>query len=460
MADAFANADRRDTRLAHALLPRHVTMITIGGVIGAGLFVGSSVAIAAAGPAVLCSYALTGILVLLVMRSAGEMAVDVPTLRSSADFARAAFGKWAGFSVGWLYWYFWIIVIPTEAIAGATLLQRWLPFPTWELGAVLMAAMAGVNLLSARSFGEFEFWFASIKVAAIVIFMAVASSYAFGLTSRAPATGAKLIANGGFAPFGVLAVLGAATTVFFSMVGGEIVTIAAADSTEPARSVAHMVTSVIWRIFAFYVGSVGLILIVVPWTDIKSGESPFTLAFERMNIPFASTIMSVVILTAVLSCLNSAFYVASRILFALAEHDDAPRWLVVTNERHVPTGSVLVASAAGFAGVAAAVLSPGLVFAWLVKASGALIVVIYMTICLSQVRLRRARERTGGPGPMLPMWLFPWLSYLAIVGMAAVLIAMAATPSLRSEFWSGVGSIVIVLGAYAVKRYRGAPTTR
>jgi GABA permease len=455
MTDSAAIAAHEQHRLSHALRPRHVTMITIGGIIGAGLFVGSSVAILAVGPAAIFSYALTGILVLLIMRSLGEMAVEMPKVRSFTEFARAGLGDWAGFSVGWLYWYFWVIVIPVEAIAGATLLQQWLPLPNWEIGAVLMAAMTAVNLMSARSYGEFEFWFASIKVAAIIVFIATAAAYAFGLSSPSGPTFANLVSHGGFAPKGAVAVFATVTTVFFSMMGAEIVTIAAAESTEPAKSVARMVSTVVWRILAFYIGSIALIVSIVPWDSIKSGESPFTRALDQMQVPLASTIMSVIILTAVLSCLNSAFYVASRVLFVLAERGDAPRWLVVTNRRHVPARSVLLASVAGFAGVIAAILSPGLVFEWLVKASGALIVFIYMMICLSQVRLRKARERAGAPPAALPMWLFPWLSYLAIAAMVAVLIAMAVTPGQQSELWASVVSIALTLIVYGLLRYRG-----
>jgi GABA permease len=444
-------------RLSHALRPRHVTMITIGGIIGAGLFVGSSVAITAVGPAVIFTYALTGLLFLLVMRSLGEMAVEMPRVRSFTEFARAGLGNWAGFSVGWLYWYFWIIVIPVEAIAGAGILHRWLPMvPVWELGCVLMAAMGGVNLMSARSFGEFEFWFASIKVIAIIVFITVCASYAFGFTSPSGATFSNLTAYGGFAPFGVVAILAGCTTVFFSMMGAEIVTIAAAESTEPAKSVARMVSTVVWRILAFYIGSVTLIVSVVPWTTVKAGESPFTHALDHIGIPYAGDIMSGVVLTAVLSCLNSSFYVASRVLFVLAERGDAPRWLVATNRRHVPARSVLLAAAAGFAGVISAILSPEIVFGWLVKASGALIVFIYMAICVSQIRLRQARERADAPPPSLPMWFFPWLSYLAIVAMIAMLIAMATVPGLRSQLWASAISVVVVLLAYVFKRSRVA----
>jgi L-asparagine transporter-like permease len=441
-------------RLSHALRPRHVTMITIGGIIGAGLFVGSSVAISAVGPAVIVSYAITGLMFLLVMRSLGEMAVEMPTVRSFTEFARAGLGDWAGFTVGWLYWYFWIIVIPVEAIAGATLLQRWVPLPNWGLGCILMSAMAGVNLMSARSFGEFEFWFASIKVVAIICFIAICSAFAFGFTSHTGATFGNLTSHGGFAPFGLVAILAGSVTVFFSMMGAEIVTIAAAESTEPAKAVARMVSTVVWRILAFYLGSVTLIVSVVPWDSIKPGESPFAHALDHMQIPYAGSIMSAIVLTAVLSCLNSSFYVASRVLFVLAERGDAPRWLVVTNRRHVPARSVLLAAAVGFAGVIAAILSPELVFGWLVKASGALIVFIYLTIVLSQIRLRRARELKGAPPPLLPMWLFPWLSYVAVAAMVGMLIAMGTIPSLRSQLWASIISVAVALAAYAARRRR------
>jgi GABA permease len=445
---------QEEHRLSHALRPRHVTMITIGGIIGAGLFVSSSVAISAVGPAVILSYALTGLMFLLVMRSLGEMAVEMPKVRSFTEFARAGLGNWAGFTVGWLYWYFWIIVIPVEAIAGATILERWISLPNWCLGSILMAIMAGVNLMSAKSFGEFEFWFASIKVVAIVIFIAICAAFAFGFTSPTGATFGNLTAYGGFAPFGAVAVLAGSVTVFFSMMGAEVVTIAAAESTEPAKAVARMVSTVVWRILAFYIGSVTLIVSVVPWNSIKPGESPFAHALDHMHIPYAGSIMSAIVLTAVLSCLNSSFYVASRVLFVLAERGDAPRWLVVTNRRHVPARSVLLAAAAGFAGVIAAILSPVVVFGWLVKASGALIVLIYLAIVLSQIRLRRERERNGAPPPLLPMWFFPWLSYVAVAAMVGMLIAMGTIPSLRSQLWASIISVAVALVAYAAKRRR------
>lgn len=442
-------------RLSQALASRHVTMITIGGIIGAGLFVGSSAAIAGAGPAVIISYALTGGLILLIMRMLGEMAMAMPSIRSFTEFARAGLGHGAGFAVGWLYWYFWVIVVPIEAIAGAAILKAWVPLPEWQLGCALMLVMTGVNLFSTKAYGEFEFWFASIKVAAILAFIALAGSHALGLGPAEGHTLGNLVAHGGFAPNGALAVVAAVTTVIFSMMGAEIATIAAVESKEPARAVARMTSSIILRIMVFYVGSITVIVCVLPWNTVVPSHSPFTQALDAVGIPFASTIMAWIILTAVLSCLNSAVYVASRVLFVLGHHGDAPRWLVQTNARHVPSNSVLLACGAGFAGVFAAILSPDVVFAFLVNASGALILAIYLTIAVAQVRVRRAAERAGNPPSALRMWLFPWLSYLAMAGIVAVLAAMALTPARRVEFWASMLSIAIALVGYALRRRFG-----
>lgn len=436
--------------LSRSLKGRHLTMISIGGIIGAGLFVSSSTSIIAGGPASFISYAITGLLILLVMRMLGEMTTALPHVRSFTEFARAGLGEGAGFVVGWLYWYFWVLVVPVEAIAGAKILQYWIPFSPLQIGIGLMSVMTCVNLMSARSYAEFEFWFASIKVAAILVFIAIAASYAFGWTAPHGATFGNLVDHGGFTPHGWIAVLAAVPTVFFAMTGAEITTIAAAESAQPGRAVAKMSTTVIWRILIFYVISLFLIVSVTPWNTVRSGESPFTLALNTMHVPWAGTIMSVIILTAVLSCLNSAFYVSSRVLFILAERGDAPQSLVKLNARRVPVGSVLIGAAAGFLGIIAATQAPQVVFDFLVSSSGAVIVFIYMTICIAQITLRRRREREGLPAPAVRMWLFPYLSFAAIAGMGAVLIAMAFTPGLQKDFYFSCITLVVAVAAYLI----------
>jgi len=440
-------------QLSRSLKGRHLAMISIGGIIGAGLFVGSSTSINAAGPAVFISYAVTGVLILLVMRMLGEMATALPNVRSFTEFARSGLGDGAGFVVGWLYWYFWVIVVPVEAIAGAKILHIWMPsYSQLQIGLGLMTIMTGVNLMSARSYAEFEFWFSSIKVAAILVFIAIAGSYAFGLTAPSGATFANLVDNGGFAPHGWIAVLGAAPTVFFAMMGAEIITVAAAESAQPGRAIAKMTTTVIWRILIFYVVSVFLIVSVVPWNTVRSGESPFTLALNTMHVRGAGIIMSVIILTAVLSCLNSAFYVSSRVLFILAERGDAPRSFIKLNKRRVPVVSVLIGAAAGFLGIIAATSAPQKVFDFLLSSAGALIVFVYMITAAAQIALRRQRECDGTAKPAINMWLFPYLSFAAIGCMAAVLIAMAFNPGQRQDFTASCITLAVAVIAYLIVR--------
>jgi GABA permease len=448
-AGATPLAEDRVPELSRTLRPRHVTMISLGGIIGAGLFVGSSVAIAATGPMVIVTYVLTGLMVLIVMRCLGEMAVSRPDIRSFTEFARAGFGNWAGFTVGWLYWYFWIIVIPVEAIAGAVILQHWFPgIPKAVIGTVLMAAMTAVNLMSTRSYAEFEFWFASIKVAAILVFIAVCAAFLFGTMGPHQGTLQMWRDNGGLFPRGPFAIVTAVTTVFFSMMGSEIATIAAVESPDPARAVARMVSSVVGRILLFYLGSIALIVCIVPWNKVPPGISPFVIALDSIKVPYAAPIMTGIILTAVLSCLNSSFYVVSRVLFVLAAHGDAPRALVRLNSRRVPARSVIIGSVAGLVGILAHDLAPSAVFAFLVNASGALIVVIYGVTCAAQIRLRRARERAGLGPPELQVWLFPWASYAAITAMVLVLAAMALDKEMAGEFWASVVSIAVAFAAY------------
>ena len=446
-------ASARPHELSRALLPRHIAMITLGGVIGAGLFVGSSAAIANAGPAALGSYMIAGAIVFIVMRMLAEMALTHPHIRSFSEFAREGLGPLGGFTAGWLYWWFWIVVVPIEAIAGAQILQLWIALPVWQIGLVLMAVMTAVNLLSARSYGEFEFWFSSIKVAAIVAFILVAAAYAFGLTAPDGPTWSTLTAHGGLAPKGWVPVVAAVTTVFFSMVGPEITTVAAAESKDPERAVVRMATSISWRILFFYVVSLFLIVSIVPWTRVVPGESPFTLALTVMGFDWGSAAMSFIILTAVLSCLNSAVYVCSRVLHVLADHGDAPRWLVEVNRRRVPARSIWLGSIVGVVCVVLAIVSPNAVFAFLVSSSGTVIVFVYLMIAVSHVRLRRRHPETETRA--VRVWLFPWLSYLTIAGMVAVLVAMGLSAGLASQLWVSVLALAVVTVAGLV-RLRGA----
>lgn len=441
--------------LTRSLRSRHVALISLGGIIGAGLFVGSSANIATVGPAVLLSYGVAGALMFLVMRMLAEMAAADPNALSFADHAREGLGEWAGFVCGWLYWYFWVVVVGIEAIAGAAIMQNWIPLPVWQIGLVLMVLLTATNLLSTRSYGEFEFWFASLKVAAILGFIAIAGSYAFGFTSPEGPTFGNLVAHGGFAPFGGAAVLAGVTGIVFSMTGAEIATVVAAESSEPSRAIANLTTSLILRILLFYVGSVLMILAVVPWNEIVPGTSPFAAALERMGIPSAATIMNLIVLVAVLSCLNSGIYITSRMLFGLAAHGDAPRSMVALDRRGVPTRAILIGTVFGYLAVLASVVSPERLFTFLVNASGAIMLVIYLLIALAQIRQRRVHEQNGTRLPVR-MWLYPWLSYAAVAGIVLVLASMLFRAAERAQLLGSTLSVAVVLLAYWWRQRRAA----
>lgn len=440
-----AARDAPSAKLSHSLASRHVSMIAIGGIIGAGLFVGSSTSIHAVGPAVIVSYALAGAVVLMIMRMLSELASLYPGAGSFTELVRIGLGHRAGFVCGWLYWYFWVVVVAIEAIAGAVIVAAWLPLPVWLIGMVLLAAMTGVNLLSTRAYGEFEFWLSLMKVAAILAFIVIAGLWAFGVTAPSGPTFANLTAHGGFAPQGWGAVIGGVTSVIFALCGAEIATIAAAESHEPARTIARITGSVAIRILLFYLLSMTLIVSVMPWTEIVPGKSPFAAALGRIGIPGAAVMMSAVVLVAVMSCLNSGLYVTSRVLFVLSERRDAPRALVKLTGRRVPARAILVASLFGYLALAASILSPELVFSFLVNASGATMLLIYLLVCVAQIKVRAAMEASAPDRLVIRMWGYPWLSVATIVAIVAVLVAMAIDPAHQKELVTSLGLALIVV---------------
>jgi len=450
LAEAAAGAAL--PQLGKSLHARHVTMITIGGIIGAGLFVSSSASIAITGPAVIVSYGLAGLIMLVVMRMLSEMAIANPHIGAFTEFAREGLGNWAGFTNGWLYWFNWAMIAALEALAGARLLHDWvLPtVPIWVTGWGLLTILTGVNLMSTRSYGEFEFWFASIKVGAIIVFIALGLAFVLG---HSPLTQVQnLWIHGGFSPFGPAAILTGVVSVVLALCGAEIATIAAAESPDAAKMVSKMTGSVTLRILLFYVGSIGLIVIIVPWNLIKPGVSPFTIALLAMHIPAAALAMKLIVLTAVLSCLNSCIYVTSRVMFVLSAQGDAPKYLVKLNGSLVPYRAILLSSFCGYVAVYASVISAERVFAFLVNAAGSLMIVIYIITALAQISLRRRFEKTAPERLQFKVWLFPWLSYAAVAAMVGVLAAMLIIPERRSEVLSGLICLVVALALYAVFR--------
>ncbi|PAU46986.1 amino acid transporter [Streptomyces albireticuli] len=448
--------------LKAGLKNRHLSMIAIGGVIGAGLFVGSKSGIAAAGPAILISYALVGAMVVFVMRMLGEMAAANPTSGSFSAYADRALGRWAGFTIGWLYWFFWVVVLAVEATAGAEILEGWIPaVPQWAWALIVMVVLTVTNLGSVSSYGEFEFWFAGIKVVAISAFVVIGGLAMFGLLPGSDNPGAgldNLTAHGGFLPNGPGAILAGVLMVVFSFMGSEIVTLAAGESEDPQRAVTKATNSVIWRIGVFYLGSILVVVSLLPWDSKEIAEKgSYVAALDSIGIPHAGQIMNVIVLTAVLSCLNSGLYTASRMAFSLGQRGDAPKSFARANKKGVPQAAILGSVVFGFLSVFFNYMWPDTVFKFLLNASGAVALFVWLVICFTQLKMRGIIQRETPERHVVKMWLFPYLTWATIGMITFVLGYMVYDGGDNRQqvlLSTGLGALVLVIGLVLDRRRR------
>lgn len=453
----MGNISQGSSTLSASLSNRQVTMITIGGMIGAGLFIGSASAIQVAGPAILISYALTGILVFLVMRMLGEMAVLQPDSGSFSTYAASAIGPWAGFSIGWLYWWFWVLIIPVEAIAGANILHHYFPsLPSWAYAVGIMLVLTISNLLNVKNFGEFEYWFALIKVIAIIAFIAIGLAAVFGFWPLAKVGGVShLYAHGGFMPNGIGAVFSGILVTIFSFFGSEVVSIAAAESKNPQQQIRKATNLVIYRIALFYILSIFLVVALVDWSAPGLTEmGTFQYVLHVLNVPETRLIIDFVVFIAVCSCMNTGIYIASRMLFSLGVRQDAPRMVMKLTPNGVPRVAVLASSAAGFVGCYANYAFPGQVFSFLLSSTGAIALMVYLVIAISQLKMRY-RIQQNGMVLEFKMWLFPWLTWAVIAVISTVLGYMFFSPEYRYETYFSISiTILVVLLSKIVTRKR------
>ncbi|MGW0401616.1 amino acid permease [Streptomyces sp. NPDC003002] len=449
-------ADLPAEPLSHGLKQRHLTMLGLGGVIGAGLFVGSGAGITLAGPAIVYSYLLAGVLAMLVMRMLGEMSAAMPASGSFSVHAERALGRWAGFSVGWLYWFLLVVVLAVEATGAAKIANGWVPaVDQWLWVLIFMVVFTVSNLAAVRNFGEFEFWFAALKVGAIVLFLILATLAIFGLLPDTEPVGmANLTGQGGFAPNGVGGVIAGMLAVVFAFGGLEVVTIAAAESDDPARSVARAVRSAVWRILFFYVGSMLVIVTLLPWDSMEPGESPYVAVLDSIGIPAAGQIMNIVVFVALLSALNANLYGSSRMVFSLAERGEAPKALLAVSPGGVPRRAVFASVAFGFVSVVLNLLWPDTVFLYMLNAVGAVLLFVWALIAVSQLKLRGRIERETPERLTLRMWCFPYLTWVALLGMAVVLVLMLFDDAARSQLLWSTGAAAAVLAVAGVRELR------
>ncbi|MET8517198.1 amino acid permease [Streptomyces sp. NPDC005077] len=451
--------------LSHGLKQRHLTMLGLGGVIGAGLFVGSGAGIAVAGPGIVVSYLIAGALAMLVMRMLGEMSAAIPASGAFSVHAERALGRWAGFSVGWLYWFLLVVVLAVEATAAARIAHGWVPgVDQWAWVLAFMVVFTVTNLTAVKNFGEFEFWFAALKVAAIVIFLVLGLLAVFGLLPDTDPVGlTNLTGQGGFLPNGWGGVVSGVLTVVFAFGGLEVVTIAAAETDNPARAVGRAVRSAVVRILFFYVGSMLVIVTVLPWTAQQAGLSPYVKVLDAIGVPSAGQIMNIVVFVALLSALNANLYGASRMVFSLAERGEGPRGLLKVSGSGVaggvPRRAVLASVAFGFVSVLLNLKWPDSVFLYLLNSVGAVLLFVWGLIAASQLRLRRRLEREAPETLTLRMWCFPWLTWVTLAALVAVLVLMLTDDVARPQvLWSAgaTGLVLLVAGARELRDRRRA----
>lgn len=421
-----------ETRLTHLIGPgrrgltaRHLQFIAIGGAIGSGLFLGSAAGIRSAGPALLFAYALGGLMVFFIVRALGEMALAHPRITTldalADDYIHPAFG----FLVGWNYWMSWILVGMVDITAMAIFVKFWFPdLPQWIPALVSLATIYGINLCGVRTFGELEFWLSLVKVVAI-LGLIVASIFlianGIGLAGS-PARLANIWSDGGLFPTGLKGFLTALPIAFFAYGGSELVGLAAGEAEQPERSLPRAVNGVIARILIFYIGSLTVVMALIPWRQIVPTESPFVLVFARIGLPATAAIINLVLISAVLSSCNSGLFAAARTLRSLAAKGHAPRFLAPLDRRGVPARGITASAAAMFGGVVLNYFVPGKVLEYIIISSAVLLMGTWTSIIVSHIGFR---ARTRGAIRRFPMPLYPWASWIVLAFIAGIALIMA-----------------------------------
>jgi L-asparagine transporter-like permease len=445
-------------RLAHSLQQRHVTMIALGGVIGAGLFVGSGALIASAGPAAILSYLIGGFIVILVMFMLGEMAAQGIDSGSFSTFASQHIGEWAGYSVGWLYWFKSMLTITIEAILLGGILHDFLPgLPVWAGALLMLLLVISSNLYSVRSFGEAEYWLSFAKITSILLCMVLGVSLLLNLQSGMPSPGwSNLTAHGGFMPNGALPVLAGVAVVIFSFGGSEIAAVAAGESDKPRENVVRAIRSLLLRVMVFYVGSVSVLILCLPWTDSASLKSPYVSLFSLAGYGWAATAMKAVLFVSFMSVMNSFLFSNSRMMYSLSQRGYAPALFGRTNARGVPMNALALSFAVCVAILAGHFVSGGDLFLVLAKGSGGFIMTVWIFIIVAHARMRRTAAKSGAGAPPFKAWLYPAGNAVALLALMAVLLSQAFNPDTRFLFGFMMLTTLAIIGSYFTLRKRPA----
>lgn len=459
MPPSVAQVDNKPGSTSHvlerALSNRHIQLIALGGAVGTGLFLGIAQTVKLAGPSVILAYAIAGVIAFFIMRQLSEMVVDKPVAGSFSYFADRYWGPFAGFVSGWNYWILYVLVGMAELTAVGIYIQYWWPgVPLWASALGFFLLINFVNLLHVKLFGEMEFWFAIIKVVAIVAMIGFGTYLLVSGTGGAQASVANLWAQGGFFPHGVGGMVMAMASIMFSFGGLELVGITAAEAASPETTIPKATNQVVYRILIFYVGALTVLLSLYPWSQIQQGGSPFVLIFQALDNGWVASVLNVVVLTAALSVYNSCVYSNSRMLLGLAQQGHAPRALATINRRGIPLRALGVSAAATGSCVALNYAMPGDAFGMLMMLVVAALMINWAMIGITHLKFRKFKAQIG-ERTRFPSWGYPLTNYLCLAFMAGIVVIMYLTPDTKVAVFM-MPAWVAVLGVCYRLRQRTA----
>ncbi|HGW5791889.1 TPA: amino acid permease [Klebsiella pneumoniae] len=447
---------QQEHQLKRGLKNRHIQLIALGGAVGTGLFLGIAQTIRMAGPSVLLGYAIAGVIAFFIMRQLGEMVVEEPVAGSFSHFANRYWGPFAGFMSGWNYWVLYVLVSMAELTAVGIYIQYWWPeVPTWLSAAIFFVTINAINLTHVKVYGELEFWFSIVKVAAIISMIAFGCYLLFSGHGGPAATVANLWQDGGFFPNGITGLVMAMAVIMFSFGGLELVGITAAEADEPHKTIPKATNQVIYRILLFYVGSLAVLLSLYPWRNVVEGGSPFVLIFHAIDSNIVANALNLVVLTAALSVYNSCVYCNSRMLFGLAQQGNAPRALLRVNHRGIPLTALAVSAVATALCVVINYVMPGKAFALLMALVVAALVINWAMICITHLKFRRAMQRAGKV-TAFQSFAYPLTNWLCLLFLAAILGVMYLTPDIRISVCLIPVWLLILAAGYLLRR-KSAP---
>lgn len=436
--------------LQRGLKNRHIQMIALGGAIGVGLFYGSSATIKMAGPAISIAYLIGGLVIFGLMRALGELAVAEPVSGSFSYYANKYLGSFAGYFTGWTYWFLWIVVGMAEISVVGIYINYWFPdIPQWVSAFSALILITSINLTNVKAYGEFEFWFALIKVVAILgMILAGILIIFFGIGNGGQAIGfGNLWSHGGFLPNGIKGLIFSLVLVMFSFGGVELIGITAGEAENPEKTIPKAVNSVIWRILIFYVGALSIMMILYPWNEIGTTGSPFVLIFDKIGIPAAAGIINFVVLTAALSAFNSGMFSTGRMLYNLALQNNAPKIFGTLSKSGTPYVGILFSSFFLLIAVLLNYVVPEKVFMYISSVATVAMITSWTIILVTQYKFRKSLTAEEAAKVAFKMPFFPYSSYFTLGFLAFVVILMALMPEMRVALYvAPVWFLVLYVG--------------